>query len=158
MREEDMEVVRFRESNAFHTDMRIYRNAPPITMQISFCDARDLSPYQSEALARHSSHLALKIFDVARGRLDSNILNRYVAPRVVVQIDNFRALAQNRVVKNPLFLAHLPVQVRRVHAMVLHSSSFEAWVTMNIGNEYHWADLVLTRIGMRWMCTTLQLG
>jgi hypothetical protein len=67
-------------------------------------------------------------------------------------------LAQNRVVKNPLFLAHLPVQVRRVHAMVLHSSSFEAWVTMNIGNEYHWADLVLTRIGMRWMCTTLQLG
>lgn len=158
----DMEVVRFQESNALHTVRRVHKNSPPVRMSVSLCDPRDRNMKECLWLANHCCEVAFKATEVARGRLGPRSLVREMTSRTIEQILNINVVLEQCQLQSgkpsSLFAKNLPIQIRGLQGTVLRPNSFDACVAMRIGRENHCANVILTLLGSRWICTGLQLS
>lgn len=130
-------------------------------MRIARCLATDRTVKECLWLGAKSCAIAFKATEVVRGRLDGKTLNNEITQHITVQLTNLHNLLNSdfaRTASQAFYGSQMPLRIRGLHAVLLNPNSFDACIALVIDGEYHWANVVLSVIGSRWMCTSLQLA
>lgn len=143
------------------THVRLNQASPSVRMRISRCLATDRSVKECLWLGAKSCAIAFKATEVVRGRLGGKTLDDDITQPIILQLANLRNLLTSdfaRTASKAFYGSQMPLRIRGLHAVLLSPNRFDACIALIIDGEYHWANVVLSVIGSRWMCTTLQLA
>lgn len=133
----------------------------PVPYHIVKCCANEISPEESQTLAMSSCWLACMCADVIRGRLSSTMLQRKLTANCLKKLDTLSHLMKNHLQTHRELrerLCYLPAVPHKVLGMFVSPTTLETTAHLTIGKNHYWANLVLKRMGSRWMCTVADLG
>ncbi len=135
-----------------------------VRLHVMRCVPTDLPSEECKRLALNACNVACLSTDVLRGRLDARLLKNIMATTIIAQLVNTSRLLLDGI-KDPQRQAldfvrnkHLPVVPRSFNATLISCNKFDAFIGMTVGTDICWANIVLSRIGSRWMCTFCDIG
>ena len=133
----------------------------PVSYHIVRCLADGITSEQSRSLAISSCWLVCMCTDVIRGRQTTARLQRRVTGECLQRLETLAQLMQDHVRSHSGpedRLRFLPVVPHKLIGMFVSATTLELSAYLTIGRTQRWANLVLRRIGGRWMCTVADIG
>ncbi|GGI13374.1 hypothetical protein GCM10007377_05640 [Galliscardovia ingluviei] len=106
-------------------------------------------------LAKKTCSLSCAITEVIRGRVEIQLIERYIDEQDLRQIQAMAHLLQG---ESSQTTRNLPIVPMFVHATVVNDACFDATIGIGIGSQLHLTSLVLRLRGSRWIATHISVS
>ncbi|MBB2954780.1 hypothetical protein FHX77_000160 [Bifidobacterium commune] len=133
----------------------------PISYHISRCYPGTLSEAECQRFALASCRIACMSMDVIRGRIPPRKLQRVLNASCLRRLETMAYLLENHLRTHQELkarLSYLPAMPTLVYGTLVSLDTTEIVVNLMVGKDSYWVNLVLKRVGSRWICTTADLG
>ncbi|KAB5608687.1 hypothetical protein EHS19_00100 [Bifidobacterium jacchi] len=133
----------------------------PVPYHIARCFSGEVDSEQSQSLAMSSCRISCMATDVVRGRLPSSMLHRTLSGACVRKLETMAMLLEKHMESYPDVrerFATLPAMPQTINGVFVSPNHVEMAVHLTIGAENHWTNLVLRRVGNRWVCVLADVG
>lgn len=133
----------------------------PVPYHVACCFESDWNPDDCHALMMSTCRMACNTTNIVRGRMPFGRIKQVMTPSCIKKLETMTYLMDTEMRDSPdlkVRLHYLPVIPRMIHGMLVSASTLEMTVYLSIGPDDYWANLVLKRMGSRWMCTLADVG
>lgn len=133
----------------------------PVPYHVACCFESDWSPEDCHALMMSTCRMACNTTDIVRGRMQFGRIKQLMTASCIKKLETMTYLMDAEMRERPdlkIRLHYLPVIPHMIHGMLVNANTLEMTVYLSIGPDDYWANLVLKRMGSRWMCTLADVG
>ncbi|KFI49809.1 hypothetical protein [Bifidobacterium biavatii] len=141
--------------------LRLESSNRPVPYRIARCFVGEVDSVQCRALAMSSCRISCMATDAVRDRLPLERLQRSVTGQALRKLDNMAIILRRDAMEHPLRghrMGTLPVVPQSLNGMLVRPDKLEMHSHLTIGTEHHWVNVILRRIGSRWMCVMVDVG
>lgn len=133
----------------------------PVRYHIARCFRGEPGPEECRALARSACRVACAAVDIMRGRTPPPALRRAMTETCLRRLEAMAKLVDSHAIAYGTRREtryYLPAMPDNLEGTLVSPTSLDTSVFMTVGDRRYQANVVLRRIGSRWMCTLADVG